>query len=178
MQQVRRCLLVTLLTVSGMALGQPDAACPEFPGSDRSHGGDTFTVGDWTLVAGAWLATCADGNALWVACTDEGGAVAIRLLLPDLEATKLTLRVSDDGTAVLSAGPLPNADGGIALDGADAERLTTGLSSSDALSVALFADGDEAAVRDVVFATAGFEEALPWLGCSDADACPVRSCGR
>jgi hypothetical protein len=177
MQKCRRRLLVTLLALSGIALGQPGAACPEFPADDRAHGGDTFTIGDWTLVAGAWLATCADGNALWIACSDEGDALVIRLLLGDLAAADYTVSFGDGGAVVVSADALVNADGSIRLRTPEVELLTVALADRDTLRVRVTPTAAKTAARDVVFATAGFAEALPWLGCGDADACPARSCG-
>ena len=178
MLQGRRWFLVALLALSTIACGQPDAACPGFLGHDLAHGGDTFTVGDWTLVAGAWLATCAEGSALWVACSGEGDALTIHLSVPAPDAPSYTVVFDDAVATVLTAGPLGIADGSIALGEADVERLVATLAEGGALRVTLTPAGAAATARDLVFATAGFEEALPWLGCSDADACPVRSCGR
>ncbi|MFU8889455.1 MAG: hypothetical protein ACNA8N_12735 [Trueperaceae bacterium] len=177
---MRRCragLLVTLLSLSGNALGRPDAVCPGFPADDRAHGGDTFTVGDWTLTAGAWLATCADGHALWVACS-EGGVLTVRLLVPALGSPSYTWKFGDGGMQAVGVGPLTVTNDGIAVGEADVERLVAMLrEEGGALRISLTPTGDGAAAREVVFATAGFEEALPWLGCGDADACPARSCG-
>jgi len=177
MQKCRRRLLVTLLVLSGIALGQPGAACPEFAADDRARGGETFTVGDWTLVAGAWLATCADGNALWVACSDEGDALVIRLLLHDLAPAHYTVSFGDGGAVVVSADALVGADGNIRLPKPDVELLIVALAAGDPLHVSATPTAATTAARDVVFATGGFEEALPWLGCGDADTCPARSCG-
>jgi hypothetical protein len=123
MQQGRRWFLAAPLALATIAFGQPDPACPAFPGDDLGHGGDTVT-------------------------------------------------------AVLTTGPLVSADGGITLDDPDADRLIPMLSSSAVLRLTVTPDGGAEAARDVVFPTAGFEEALTWLGCGAADACPVRSCDR
>lgn len=176
-QQGGRRFLMTLLGVSAIALGQPEAACPEFPSDDRAHGGETFTLGDWTLIAGAWLATCADGGALWVACSDEGDALTIRMLFPALDAARYSASFGVAGTAVLTTDPLVSDDGSLTLGEADTERLIPLLAAGGELRVALTPATAATTTRDLVFATAGFEEALPWLGCSDADACPARSCG-
>ncbi|MBW6456048.1 MAG: hypothetical protein K0A98_09170 [Trueperaceae bacterium] len=177
MLQGRRWFLVALLAVSGLGLGQTEAACPELPGDDRTYGGEPFVIGGWTLVAGAWLATCADGSALWVACSGEGDALEMRLVFPTLDAPTYTVSFADAVSGILTTGPLGPGDGGLVLGEVGAGRLIAVLTAGDALRVTLTPDGDEAAARDVVFATAGFEEALPWLGCGDADACPARSCG-
>ena len=178
MQQGRRWFLAAPLALATIAFGQPDAACPAFPSDDLAHGGDTFTVGGWTLVAGRWLATCAQGSVLWVTCADEGDALTIRLSFPALDAPSYAVSFTDAVTAVLTTGPLVSADGGITLDDVDADRVIPMLSSSAVLRVTVTPDGGAEAARDVVFPTAGFEEALPWLGCGAADTCPVRSCGR
>lgn len=178
MRQRRRWFWVALVALPAIAFGQPKAACPGFLADDRAHGGETFTLGDWTLVAGAWMATCADGGALWVACSDVGDALTIRLLFPALGAASYTASFDAAGTAALTTGPLVSEDGSLTLGEADAERLIPRLAAGAELRVALTPAAAGTPTRDLVFATAGFEEALPWLGCSDADACPARSCGQ
>jgi hypothetical protein len=165
------------VALPAIAFGQPDAACHGFPGNDLARGGDTFTVGDWTLVAGAWLATCAEGGVLRVACADQGSALTIHLSFPALDAPSYGVLFGDTVTTVLTTGPHGVTDSTITLGEVDVERLVPTLAEGGALRVTLAPHGAGAAAREVVFATAGFAEALPWLGCGDADTCPTRSCG-
>jgi len=62
--------------------------------------------------------------------------------------------------------------------GWDAAAAAALLATGETLRFAVTPDADGTPAPVAVFATAGFEEALAWLGCGTADACPSRSCDR
>ena len=108
----------------------------------------------------------------------DGDGLEVRLMFPELTSGTTTLRISPGTGATRATLRAASADGAIALRGVDTEVVTALLATGETLRFAVAPDADATPVPEVAFSTAGFEEALPWLGCGDADACPCRSCDR
>jgi hypothetical protein len=173
MQHRRDWLVIAVAVVGCVALGQPERVCPASAGV----GGQVVPIGGWTLVPGVGLVACSDTAALTVACDADGDGLEVRLLLAPLAAGMNTVRITGGSGAIHATVRAASARGAIALDGADAEVVAALLATGEALRFAVVPDTEGTPVPEAVFATAGFAEALPWLGCGDADACPARSCG-
>jgi len=172
MGQRRTWLAIAAFAASSWGLSQAAATCPPLAGDAAT----VVRIGDWALVAGPRLVTCRGGAALTIACgADE--RLEVRLILASLASGTIHLRFVGDGGALV-APPLASVDGTVVLHGADAERLATQLTAGETLRVRVTAAKGDATPRDLTFATAGLGQALPWLGCGDADACPSRSCDR
>ena len=173
--QVRRDWLVVAAAVVGcVGLAQTAGVCPVVAGV----GDKVVHVGDWTLLPGVGLVACSDAVALTVACVGDGDGLEVRLTFPDLASGMTTVRITGDAGAIRATARAASAGGAIVVRGVDAEVVAALLASGEALRFAVASDADANPVPEAVFATAGFAEALPWLGCDDADACPARSCGR
>ena len=174
MQRRRHWLVIAAAVLGCLGLAQPEGVCPSIAGD----GGQVVRVGDWTLVPGVGLVACSDALALAVACDGGGDGLEVRLLLSSLAPGMNTVRITGAGGATRATARAASADGAIVLRGVDAEAVAALLATGEALRFAVASDGDGTPVLEGVFATSRFAEALPWLGCDDADACPVRSCGR
>jgi len=172
MQQRRDWLVIAAAIVGGVGLGQSEGACPTGAGV----GVQIVHIGDWTLVPGMGLVTCGDGAALTVAC--DGDGLEVRLTLPDLASDMATVRMSARAGATRATSRGANEDGAIVFRGWDAAAAAALLATGETLRFAVTPDADGTPAPVAVFATAGFEEALAWLGCGTADACPSRSCDR
>jgi hypothetical protein len=174
MQRRRDWLVIAGAVLGCVGLGQPEITCPAIAGAS----GQVVRIGDWTLVPQVGLVTCSDGAALTVACAGHGDDLEVRLLFPHLASGTTTLRIRTASGAVLAAARTADTGGAIVLRGVEAEAVAALLATGEALRFTVTPDADDAPAPVALFATAGFEEALPWLGCGAADACPSRSCGR
>lgn len=174
MQQRRDWLVIAAAIVGGVGLGQSEGACPTGAGV----GVQIVHIGDWTLVPGMGLVTCGDGAALTVACDGAGDGLEVRLMLPNLASGTTTVRISAGSGAIRATARAASAGGAIVLRGVDAEVTAALLATGETLRFAVTPDADGTPAPVAMFATAGFEEALAWLGCGTADACPSRSCDR
>ncbi len=174
MQHRRDWLVIAAAIVGCVGLGQPDRVCPATAGVD----GRAVDIGDWTLVPGVGLVACSEGAALTVACEVDGDGLEVRLTFPGLAPGTTTVSVSAGSGPNRATARAASADGAIVLRGVDAEAIAALLATVETLRFAVTPDAEGSPAPAAVFTTAGFEEALRWLGCGTADACPSRSCDR
>lgn len=166
-------IATAVLATTSIGLADADAVCPPLAG-DAEAG---VRIGAWALLAGPRLVTCGDGAALMVACgSDE--RLEVRLILAASVSGTTHLRFAANEEAALVTQRMAWGDGALVLRGADADRLVAQMTAGGALRVRVTAEEGDPPPHDLIFATAGLVDALPWLGCGDADACPARSCDR
>jgi hypothetical protein len=174
MRRFHGSLLIATAALACVASGPAQTACPTLPGA----AGDVVRVGDWGLVDGVRLVTCGDGAVLTVACGDGDAPFEVRLTLPSPLSGTHTVRMAGAGGATLVTTAMVSDGDAIVWRGADAARLIPLVAAADVLQVAVTPADGATAARQLAFATAGLAEALPWLACGGADACPTRSCDR
>jgi hypothetical protein len=135
-------------------------------------------IGDWTLVDGKRLVTDDGDASLSIACGGGGNDVVIELALTGAAATVYDVRLTPSSAeSIVVAGRL-TPDGAISFDDAAEDRLLELLAMHGELAIALHARAADADGMSFRFATAGFGDAFPWLGCGVSDTCGVRSCRR
>lgn len=138
---------------------------------------DDVRIGDWLLVDGERLVARAVDGVITVACAPDGRTVAIGIGMQPLEVAAVTLRFETEGREPIVTEARPVVAAAVELTIFTDDPLLALLAAAQTLTIALTPSGaaDPAVVLRVP--SAGFAEALPWLGCGVVDGCPARRCG-
>lgn len=142
-----------------------------------AHPVDVVRIGDWVLADGERLIAHAVDGVVIVACTPDRQAVVVSIGIQELEVAAVTLRFEAEGREPIVTEARPVVAAAVDLTIATDDPLLALLAAAETLTITLTPSGAARAAVILRVPSAGFAEALPWLGCGSDDGCPVRRCG-